>query len=549
MSRSEKIPITVGIMGHNDAIITPEHQLRIEQLFKDLALRYPNSPIYLFSSITKGAGRFVAKIFLDLKFNNEELKERLELIIPMTKGVDNSFIETDREFSDLQKKAKKVIYISPDDNNSERFHSEFETMKFIADSSLIFIALWNGQNTGIRGISDVINYKITGDDKDIAKSTFEYDGTVFIMHCTRNSHAVKLEDISKNHINLSLKQVLEDNSIRHTLDKIEEINSDFTKFAHNVQPRSQSYLITNHEELTEQQRTILDIYSIFDLLSLHYHKKYNNTVIWLFIIGLFIITSFGIYTNVWLNKVMLTIAIMLIALAGGIYYYSSITKHHTKYIYNRTLAEALRIQFFWNIAGINHKVSDSILRIHRKEFIWIEHILSSVYSITYDNATITSNAVNELTVNWVKKQADYFDISIQKMTQKMAKYKIISNIAFIVAFAFLFSIFLLEKIYIENNWMNYLQVVIGTLLGVFALIRAYIQIKGYSQLLNQYELMKVLYRKAETKIYHIMSSPLDSDSRLKYLKELFFIIGTESLIENGTWYLILKDKEPGIEGI
>ncbi len=542
---SGKIPITVGIVGHHDAIITQDHGSKIEQLFKDLASKYPNSPVYLFSSIAKGTDRTIAKMFIDLKYNNEEYKERFELIIPAGKEL-NSF-ETEQDVNDLLNKSKIVINIPDNIELSENNH--FETLKFIADSSLIFIALWNEIETEKEGISDIINYKITGDDKDLSKSTFEYDRAAFIMPCDRYSEARSIPDINKYNLKLSLAQIIEEPSIRQTLDKIEEINSDSIKICSGSPKKLQNHLITNRDELTEQQRILSSIFSIFDLLSIHYHKKYNNTVIWLFVTGLLIIISFGIYTNVWLNKAMLTIAITLIAIAGAIYYYSSIKKHHTKYIYNRTLAEALRIQFYWNMAGINYKVSDCILRIHRKEFIWIEHVISTVYAITYKSMPFTSGVVNDLTLNWVKKQADYFDSSIQKMTQKMAKYQVISNISFILAIVLLFSIFILEKVYIRNNWMNYLQVLIGTLLGIFALIRAYIQIKGYGQLLNQYELMKVLFRKAEAKIYDILASPIESDSQLKYLKELFFIIGTESLIENGTWYLILKDKEPGIEGI
>jgi hypothetical protein len=97
--------------------------------------------------------------------------------------------------------------------------------------------------------------------------------------------------------------------------------------------------------------------------------------------------------------------------------------------------------------------------------------------------------------------------------------------------------------------MNSLQVVTGTLLSIFALIRAFIQIKGYSQLLNQYELMNVLYQKAGQKITRISSTMQETEKQHAYFKELFFIIGQEALIENGNWYLILKEKEPGIEGL
>ena len=548
MQEFGKIPITVGITGHPDAIITEQHRIQIENLFKDLSIAYPHSPVYLFSTIAKSVDKFASSIFLELKTTNEEYKEKFELIIILTEE-DKTIVEPDKETSDILKKAKSKIYIPSHNKSSDGSDSYFESLKFVADSSLIFIALWDGINTENGRISDAINYKIYGDVKDVAKSTFEYNGTAFIMPCSRYATAGQISDINKNNIKLSLKQILEDPSIRQTLDKIEEINTDSLKISLDAQKQSQRNLAENPVKLHEPEKSILDIYSILDILSLNYHKRYNKTVIWLFITGLFIVTSFGIYTNLWLNKITLTIAIGLILLAGVIYYYTTLTKHHTKYIYNRTLAEALRIQFYWNIAGINNKVSDYILRIHRKEFLWIEHILSAVFGITYITRPITSIAIDDLTTNWVKSQAGFFETSIKKMTQKMAQYQLISNISFIAAFALLLSIFFLEKIYLISNLMGVLQVVIGSLLGIAALIRGYIQIKGYSELLNQYELMNVLYQKAETKINQIISTSPESEKQFEYLKELFFIIGKESLIENGTWYLILKDKEPGIEGI
>jgi hypothetical protein len=553
MNGIEKIPITIGIIGHLDAITTREHKLQISQLFKDLAITYPNSPVYLFSSIAEGADRFVANIFLDLKRNHEEYKERFELIIPLPfeeEEYKKDFNEkSDKEFDDLLKQAKRKFYIDSNGKKSDRDQHYLETGKFVADSSLILLALWDGQEGNKGGTADIVKYKRTGDDSNIAKSTFEYAGSVFVLPCNRNTNTRQIPTIQKQDIELSLETVLKDSSIKEALEKIEEINTDALKISRKTQTRSQSFLITNPENLEATQKSILNTYSILDVLSLRFHKKYMQTVIWLFVIGFFLVVSLAIYTNLWLKNSVLAIAVLLIVLAGIIYHFSRITKDHSKYLYNRTLAEALRVQFYWNIAGINHKVSDYILRIHRRELIWIEHILSSFYGITYYKKSFTSAAIEDLTANWVKNQADFFESSIRRMTQKLTQYHLISNVSFIAAFVLLLSIFFLEQYYVINNYMNYLQVVIGTLLSIFALIRAFIQIKGYDQLLNQYELMNVLYQKAETKINQISSSLQKSDEQKAYLKELFFIIGKEALIENGNWYLILKEKEPGIEGI
>jgi hypothetical protein len=553
MAGLEKIPITVGVVGHLDVITTQKHKLQIELLFKDLAAKYPNSPVYLFSSVAEGADRFVANIFLDLKKNNEEYKKRFELIIPLPfedEEYKNGFDDnSDKEFEYFLKQAKSKFCIGCNCKKIDRAEHYLETGKFVADSSLILIALWDGQEGKKGGTADIVKYKRTGDDSDVAKSTFEYDGSVFVLPCNRNTTCGNVSAIQTQDIELSLETVLKDSSINEALEKIEEINSDSLKISQKSHSKLQSLLISNPEKLDAPQKSLLNWYSVLDVLSLRFHKRYMHTVIWLFVTGLFIVVSLTIYTNLWLNKVVLAIAMLLIVLAGIIYFYSRITKDHSKYLYNRTLAEALRIQFYWNIAGINHNVSDYILRIHRKEFTWIEHILSSIYGITYNSRPITSSAISSLTTNWVKNQVDFFESSIRKMTQKLAQYHLISNISFIVAFALLLSIFFLENFYKINKYMDSLQVVIGTLLSIFALIRAFIQIKGYDQLLNQYDLMNVLYQKAEAKINHVSSALKDTDEQHAYLKELFFIIGQEALIENGNWYLILKEKEPGIEGI
>ena len=61
--------------------------------------------------------------------------------------------------------------------------------------------------------------------------------------------------------------------------------------------------------------------------------------------------------------------------------------------------------------------------------------------------------------------------------------------------------------------------------------------------------MQVIYEKAELKIAEVNNLQMDIDDKQSYLKELFFVIGKEALIENGNWYLIFKEKEPEIEGI
>jgi hypothetical protein len=554
MLLSDRIPITVGVVGHLDVITTEEQKIQIENLFKDLAVRYPNSPVYLFSSIAEGADRYVANIFLNLKEKHEDYKERFELIVPMpfeTEEYKNDFSnESDKEFDELLKHAKRSFCVGYDDNKEiDRPQQYLKTGKLVADSSLILIALWDGEAGKKGGTADIVKHKITGDDDTVAESTFEYDGTVFILPSSRAKSPYQVSANIRNKKALSLDQILKDQVLKDALEKIEEINSDSMTIDQPEFEKSQSYLFNIREKLGAPQKWILKWYSIMDLLSQQFRKRDILITICLFFLGLFLIISLEAYSNIIFERWILIIAMIILVVATLVYFYSRSTNNHKKYLYNRTLAEALRIQFYWNIAGINRNVSDYILRIHRKEFTWVKHILSAVYGISYNNGSISSETINDLTENWVKNQAGFFESAIWKMTKQISFYHMVSNISFVTAFILMGSIVIFGEFYESNNYLNWLLVIIGTLIGVFALIKAYIQMKGYEPLVNQYELMHVIYQRAESKINEVNDLPMDINEKQSYLKELFFVIGKEALIENGNWYLIFKEKEPEVEGI
>jgi hypothetical protein len=550
---SERIPITVGVVGHLDVITTNEHKLQIEGLFTDLAEKYANSPIYLFSSIAEGADRFVANLFLDLKNKNEKYHERFELIVPIPFGKEEykrDFDDaSDIEFDRLIKQAKRSFSVGYCEKDVDRPQQYLKTGKLVADSSLILIALWDGEAGKTGGTGDIVRYKITGDDETVTENTFDYDGTVFVLHAGRSNSS---PHSSPKHLpgdSLSLEKVLKDPALRETLEKIEEINSDAASIRKRDLESSHSLLFNPQDKLNPNQKWILSWYASLDILSQQFRKKDIRIAKWLFALGLLLILALEIYSNLSLNRLVLVFAVVILSAAVLVYFYSRKTGYHKKYLYNRTLAEALRIQFYWNLAGMEEKVSDYILRIHRKEFTWVKHILSALYGVTFSSGAVSHETIDNLTSSWIMNQTDFFRSSVGKMTNNINIHHKISNLSFLAA-SFIFASILFFGNYFESNGqLNYLLVIIGLLLGIFALIRAYIQIKGYEQLLNQYELMEVIYQRAGKKITEINNSTLPAQEKLSYLKKLFFVVGKEALIENGIWYLIFKEKKPEIEGI
>ena len=550
MKTRGKIPITIGIVGHLDAITTDDHKVQIMKIFTDLASACPNSPLYFFSSLAEGADRFVAQIFLDFRNSRAEYN-KCRLIVPTpleNEEYKNDFDnESDREYNHLLNQADQKFCAACEGGKKEREDHYLETGKFIADSSLILLAMWDGKPGKKGGTADIVNYKKYGEPGNIGKSTFEYEGSVSIIPC-RRKNCPEDESLADND-SLSLANVLKDTSIKETLEKIEEINSDTGHFNGPDDSITDNLLIDHPADLNLSQKSVLDWFNVLDSSSLRFHRRYMNTIKSLFILGFLTVVSLAVYTNLWLDRRVLALSVFLIASASAIYIISRRTNDHGKYLYTRTLAEALRIQFYWSLSGIRINVSDHILRIHRKEFTWIEHLLSSLYGASYHDEKPAAESAWVLLENWVRNQCLFFDKAIKRMTAEQRKFTIMSNICLVAGCSLLISIFFLEEFYVSGNYMNTLQVIITSLLSFFALMRAYIEMKGYNQLLKQYELMNILYGKAEVKLKEILGLTGDTEMKEKYLRELFTIIGKEALIENGNWYLILKEKEPGIEGI
>jgi len=549
---SKKIPITVGIIGHLDIVPTNEHRKRIETLFVDLAQKYPNSPVHLVSSIAEGADRFVANILLKLKNENEVYHDRFELIVPMPFSPEEykeDFDDySDLEFDELLKQANRSFIVAETGNEPGRPEKYLVTGKLVADSSIILIAMWDGREGKTGGTADIVKYKIKGDDDTVAESTFEYDGTVFILPTERKQSPRNIQDYPEYLRHLSLDNVLKDSTLKNTLEKIEEINRYSARLDHGGVKRSKAYLFARSEKLQHSEKQLMEWYSIIDQMAVKTRKRDLQITGWMFAMSLLFVLILEIYSNIWTRKIFLVISMLVLILTIGLFIHARLKNDHKKYLDSRTLAEGLRMQFFWNIAGINEKVSDYILRIHGKGFTWVKHVLSALHGISFNRKDIDNEIIEDLTKYWINDQFKFFDASVKKMRERISYYHRVSNLFLVLSILLFLAIFVLGSFFVADYFMQSIMLVIAPImLGIFALIRAYIKTKSYENLLNQYEIMQVIYKKASSKINELNHSQMKPAERSAYFRELFFVIGKEALIENGIWYLIFKNKEPEME--
>ena len=550
----KRIPISVGIIGHLDAIVTAEHIHKITELFDDLERYFPNSPVCFFSQLAEGADTVIAKLFIEIK---NKKKRAYELIAPLPYDVN----EYEKRFDDSGKQTFNYLlsqahryFVLDNDENLKKEDLYRLAGKFVADSSIILIALCQIDSVQKKGGTvELVNYKTNGTfDEYAVESIFDMVGMPIVLDCERAS------DNEKRKVKPDKKSIFtqieesKNGSILKALKKIEELNQPINNSFEKKVTESARELFSTSKGLDPLHALIRRYYAITNTEAVKNQNYYKFFLKLLFWMGLIIVGCFEWYKHMQQNGSMLLLTLILIGIASGIYLLTEKKKYHSKFLENRILAESLRIQFFWNIGNVNENVSNCILKIHNTEYNWIKHILSAIYGacFTAKNVDIPSEKVIN---HWVKHQNDYFKDKVRKLTGRIKCIEHLSRTMFIIGFLLMGILFFKDK-YEEYCILNYYAIdwiilLTGVSFSAFALLKAYLEKRGFDQILNQYILMGNIYEKSAEKITQIQRKIPDPTEQTEAIGKIYRSAGKEALIENGNWYLIFKKKHPEIEGL
>ena len=127
-------------------------------------------------------------------------------------------------------------------------------------------------------------------------------------------------------------------------------------------------------------RDINQVFCAADWLAIHYQKR----VFWTLKIGhaCALLTGVGylIYTDVWTTPLVVGLIIAVMLASVGINALAVRSSWHRKYLDYRTLAEGLRVQFYWAAAGVTSGnvtkfAHDNFLQMQDTELGWIRNVM------------------------------------------------------------------------------------------------------------------------------------------------------------------------------
>ena len=547
---SAKIPLIFGAAGHRD--ISPEGRAEIEACVKrELASyqrKFPHTPLIVLSQLAPGADRLIASWAT-------QADAPCQLCIVEVENSGVAVEKPDAELAELRQRAQAEIVLRASDGATLRHGGAF-----IARQSQILLVLWDGQETSESHTAQVIRWQRDGAPESDGASagmldTVECGPVCHIVTCRSNAtpppHAGKARWIFPGDSSTEPEQaaVAWDSFV----GQVNEFNADLVR--HSARPTYQSKVDQGAEYLFPAdkavnlskplQATRLQ-YAAADTLAQHFQKKVKSTH-WL-LLGLIFLAgvSFATYAHLFMENLWLLALYFLAVLGGwGLTRRVARREYHRKWLDYRALAEAMRVEFFWKLAGLPQTAADHYLRNLRSEVDWIRaairawEISSGHHSSDVPQSKDHSERIRWCRDYWLSDQEKFFHKKAPANKTLHAKAENRTRWAFHFGIGFSVALLIYQLVTHHPSHPLIVAMVVSSL--VAALLHHAETTAGHAMLARSYEWMHGLYSLARKQLDALMANPATAPSQThSLLKEL----GREALAENGHWLLYHRERPP-----
>jgi hypothetical protein len=575
LPNSSLIPFLVAVTGHRDLRSQDLDLLRqeVRAIFSGMRRRMPNTPLMLLTGLAEGADQLVAEVAL-------EQNVLLAAAIPMP--VD---IYKEQMAEEAQKKLDSLLALSvlqimiPLEGQtvqglrtSEAARAEcYEALaRFLSRYGQSLIALWDGKNSQKRGgTSSVVHYVRSRALDQSAEDAELRCGIVYQVVMPRMSSSTPPPVIKTVELGCEPGQLAEvnrqDSSLRETSQDLPfaRVEMDFERFnrnaARSANRRSEyrSRLIADDTvTLSPFQKRLENLYEQADRISLGANggrKLFLGAILFTALAGTLF---YGIHGEMFGTHVWLWFSFPFFVIAALLMHRMARAKHvEETYLDARALAEALRVQFFWTMAGIDEPVDKYYLMDRRTELDWIRIALKNVWLLHQDplDAATTTPHLQAVLDNWVKHQAKWYRVKADRQSRSVHRREKVSQYALLLAV--LWSILVPVSILVPGPWhavapwrtlgseqqfgSDWVYQALHVALAVPALLagayRLWIEQAGYEEQSRDYRSMERAFSLKATKLEKRLDDVAVSQG-------LLLNLGIEALKENGRWLLLHRER-------
>jgi hypothetical protein len=541
-----RLPIVIGVTGHRHlrAADLPKHRERIRELFAYLRRRYPSTPLRIVTALAEGADRLVAEVALEAGY---------ELLVPLPlepADYERDFPASIAEFhSILRRIPPEQVFVLPQDAPSDHEPLTAHELRerryravgiFLAQQSHLLLALWDGRpTTSNAGTAAVVRLKLEGTsgipEAGLRPLDAEDGGPVYHVHTPRAGEAA--------HATKKPEWIFPqegDRALFHTLcSRMERFNSERLRrsIAERL-PEAAAALLPDIASRSASERNLATSFAVADLYARHYQRLTRLVLRLALLFAALLALTFELYAEVFPWRALPAGYLAAFASLTGLLLWQSRRDVQGRYLDYRALAEGLRVQFYWRLAGLHDSASSSYLRKQLDELRWIREALRAAAALPPPQTAHPEVALQY----WVGGQAAYYADRAHSQRKRLHLLERGSQLflgAGLLATAILVAFW--NRLQSLPAWHHWIVVLMGFAPIGAALWETYAERLGLRTQVNQYARFAGIFRRARRFAEQLDRNPSRHD-RHQALIALLRELGREALMENGDWVLLHRER-------
>ncbi|HTW94348.1 MAG TPA: hypothetical protein VMD30_06130 [Tepidisphaeraceae bacterium] len=406
-------PLLISLTGHRDLI--PEHiphlESAVRQVFTALLARCPATRLILLSQLAEGADQLVVRVAAEMKLT-------ILGVLPMPLELYRSDFDTPDSLQRFEQSVALCSAIIQHPVPPPHTHNDAFTSGPARDAcyaaagawtlthSHLLLALWDGAPAGgAGGTGEIVQYMLSGPPLDFRPGDSPIDnprvGPVIQIVTPRKINPSPPNPFSVRWLFPQTYLIHGPHAFEKLLRQIDQFNRDVSPAASSAESQDLDVL-----SLIEKRHAAVD------QIAIGMKRRSAVAVALTTFFGLFALGFRALDTQDTMRARDFTGFALFFAAAVIVYAIAKNRQWHRRFLDYRSLAEALRVSYFWRLAGIPSRVYENYLRSQRDELVWLRSTMAA-WAVT-DQTLAPPPPVDSLTrlndvhQRWIRGQLDFF---------------------------------------------------------------------------------------------------------------------------------------------
>ncbi len=556
--------LTIGVTGHRDLVAAEIPALKdaVRDFFRYLRAEFPALRLQMINPLAEGSDQLAAEVALELD---------VDLIVPLPMPQ----AEYEKDFSDTRAvaafrgtlKKARVIQLQPprgagvDDVNAASRERQYAQLGvFISNHSQILLAIWDGKDSNRPGgTGAVVQYHMNGvmpgylppEESPNLLADNENDLAYHVVVSRDRPGGQPREGMQPLHaawVTAHYGRASGDPmppAYRTMLHRLQDFGLDMQRYREEIETGGINILADlPAADVPRGIEEIAGVYGAADWLALHFQKRVSAGLLAVHTIAGMMGLAFIVYSEYDALDFLLA-AFLVLFLAGFVIF--KVGEHrqwHRKYLDYRALAEGLRVQVYWNLAGVidvraTEFTYDNFLQKQDVDLGWIRHVMRNASLLRDRSEKPPVLWLDWAVEQWVGKEtqgAGQLHYYRRKELEKIKHFKRTELLGRLTLWA---GILLAAAMAVKGSGMPESQRhVVFVLMGILPLIAgirdAYSHKKAEKELIKQYRFMHGIFGNARRL--------LDSSDDVAFRRRVLRALGDAALEESAEWILMHRER-------